>query len=112
MQPKVIRKVQSNGPSAVIGTQKDYKFTLVTSRRFTRVGLIAISLKAVDPNRSHVTLSIASDSGKMEFQYVKLNQPLWITVRDRGEPLQLLVNWIGFDGIAGRLIEPPHRKQG
>jgi hypothetical protein len=80
------------------------QFSLVRSRQFSRIGPIEVSLVSVDEGRNSVSLSILSGSGNLHFSHVKPNQPVWIPTGDRRKGLELIVDRIAKDGVAGRLI--------
>jgi hypothetical protein len=80
-------------------------FSLSRSSQFKRVGPIIVSLKSVDVRRNSVDVSIVSESGKVDVQHLKLNQPVWIKRSYRGQLLELEADRITANGISGHLIE-------
>jgi hypothetical protein len=80
-------------------------FSLSRSSQFKRVGPIKMSLKSVDRQRNSVYVSIVSESGKVNLQHLRLNQPVRIKSSYRGQPMELVVDRITENGLSGHLIE-------
>ena len=80
-------------------------FSLSRSSQFKRVGPLVVSLKSVDVRRNSVEISIVSESGKVDVQHLKLNQPVRIKATYRGQLLELEADRITANGISGHLIE-------
>jgi hypothetical protein len=97
--PDPIKKATSRSVAA-----RTY-FSLSRSSQFKRVGPIVVSLKSVDVRRNSVDVSIVSDSGKVDVQHLKLNQPVRLKRSYRGQALELEADRITAKGISGHLIE-------
>jgi hypothetical protein len=80
-------------------------FSLSRSSQPQRVGPIIVSLKSVDVRRNSVDVSIVSESGKVDVEHLKLNQPVRIKRIYRGQLLELEADRITAKGISGHLIE-------
>jgi len=100
LKPQPAPKPQSASP-----VRRSYRFSLVPSRRFKRVGPIEVSLRSVDARQNRISLSIQSQSSRFNLQHVRLNQPVRINGGDPGQRIELVIDRIAADGIYGRLIE-------
>jgi hypothetical protein len=92
--------------SQSIGARNYRNFSLGLSRQFTRIGPIEVSLRSVDAKRKCVSLSIVSNSGKGDFQCIRLNQLVWINVGYRRQRLGFVADRIAGHILYGHLIEP------
>ena len=68
---------------------------------------VVVSAKDI-PGKNVVALIV--DDQKIEKKHVNLYEPLWISVPDRPEPVQVVVNSISKDNVKGYLSEPKYRK--
>jgi hypothetical protein len=80
-------------------------FSLSHSSQFKQLGPIKVSLKSVDRQRNSVDVSIISESGKVDVQHLRLNQPVRIKRGSREQPMELVVDRITAKGVSGHLIE-------
>jgi hypothetical protein len=92
-------------PRAAGAVRRSYRFSLAPSRQFKRVGPIEVSLRSVDARQNRISLSILSDSARLNFQHVRLNQPVRIGGADHGQRMELVIDRISADGVYGHLIE-------
>jgi hypothetical protein len=69
------------------------------------VGPIKVSLKSLDVQRNAVDVAIVSESGKVDVQRLKLNQPVRIKGSYRRQPMELVADRITANGLSGHLIE-------
>jgi hypothetical protein len=107
VQPSPIpaAELQQKPRSAPPVRRNYYRFLLPPSHRFKRVGPIEVSVRSVDAKQNRISLSIQSESVKMNFQHVPLNQPVRIDGGGRGPRMELVVDRIAADGVHGHLIE-------
>ena len=63
-----------------------------------------MSIKSVDMQRNSVDLSIVSESGKVDVQHLKVNQPVLIKRSYQGQPMELVVDRITGNGLSGHLV--------
>ena len=100
----------------VLGTQSQrrkrayYRFSLVPSHQFKRVGPIKISLRSVDAQRKCVSLSILSNPMQIDVPRLQPNQAVWINVGYHEQPLELVVDRIAGNRLDGHLVEPRTNK--
>jgi hypothetical protein len=90
-------------PSPLAPARRRYRFSLVPSHQFKRVGPIEVSLRSVDARQNRVSLSIQSESARLNLQHVRLNQPVRIDAGERGQHLELVIDRISGDGVSGHL---------
>jgi hypothetical protein len=99
------RRVSGRERSQKPGAHRYQSFSLARSRQFKRVGPIELSLRSVDVERNSVSLSIVSDTGKVNMEHLKPNQPIWVKAGQRGRQLELVVDRIAKNGLYGHLVE-------
>lgn len=92
------------------GERNYYEFNLNKSSDFSRTGPVGLSLRKANVKRKYYDLALIVDDQKIEKKHVNLYEPLWISVPDRPEPVQVVVNSITKDNIKGYLSEPKYRK--
>lgn len=91
--------------------EKNYvEFQLDKSKTFQRVGPISLSLRKVDFKKKHYDLSMMVDDFELQKKSVNLFEPVWITLSDRPQPVELVVNEIHKDEIKGYISEPKYKK--
>jgi len=92
------------------GARTYFSFSLAPSRQFKRVGPIKVSLRSVDAERKRVSLSILSDPIQIDVPHLRPNQPVWINVGNREQPLELVVDRIAGNRLDGHLVERRNNK--
>ncbi len=92
------------------GERNYFEFTLDKSKKFQRVGPISVSLRKVNFKRKHYNMIMMVDDFQLNKNNVNLYEPVWITLSDRPQPLELVVNSIHKDQIQGYISEPKYRK--
>jgi hypothetical protein len=92
------------------GERNYFEFQLDKSKDFQRVGPISLSLRKVDFKRKHYDLAMMVDDFQLQKKSVNLFEPVWITLSDRPQPVELVVNEIHKDEIKGYISEPKYRK--
>jgi hypothetical protein len=85
--------------------RRSYRFSLAPSHKFKRIGPIEVALRSVDARQNRISLSILSDSSKLNLQHVRPNSPIRIDGADRGQHMELVIDRIAADGVYGHLIE-------
>ncbi len=91
--------------------EKNYvEFQLDKSKNFQRVGPISLSLRKVDFKKKHYDLNMMVDDFQLQKKNVNLFEPVWITLSDRPQPIELVVNEIHKDEIKGYISEPKYKK--
>jgi len=91
------------------GERKIYEFDLAKSKQFQRVGPISVSLRKADTKHRNYDLSLVVDDRPVEKQHVNLLEPVWITLSDLPQPIQLVVNQIDKNRVRGYISEPRYK---
>ena len=92
------------------GEHNYHEFQLPKSKQFQRVGSISLSLRKVDYKHKSYDLAMIVDDFRLEKKRVNLHEPVLITVIDRPQPLELVVNQISKNQVQGYLSEPRYKK--
>ena len=92
------------------GERNIYEFDLARSKEFQRVGPLSLSLRKADTKHRSYNLSLMVDDKPVEKQHVNLFEPVWVTLSDSPQPIQLVVNQIDKNRIRGYVSEPRYKK--
>lgn len=92
------------------GERNYIEFELDKSKDFQRVGSISLSLRKVDFKKKHYDLAMMVDDFELQKKNVNLFEPVWITLADRPQPVELVVNEIHKDEIKGYISAPKYKK--
>ena len=87
-----------------------YEFKLTKSKEMHRVGPLSISLRGANAKRKTYDLAMTVDDNALAKKNVNLYEPVWITLGDRPQPVQLVVNHVEKNEIEGYVSEPKYRK--
>ncbi|HXI39955.1 MAG TPA: hypothetical protein VNH83_08250 [Bryobacteraceae bacterium] len=92
------------------GERNYFEFQLDRSKNFQRVGPISLSLRKVNYKHKSYNLTLMVDDFKLDKKNVNLYEPVWITLTDRPQPVELVVNKVSKDQVTGYLSEPKYKK--
>ena len=92
------------------GERNYFEFQLDKSKNFQRVGPISLSLRKVNYKHKSFNLTMMIDDFKLDKKNVNLYEPVWITLTDRPQPVELVVNKVSKDQITGYLSESKYKK--
>jgi hypothetical protein len=92
------------------GEQNVYEFKLTKSKEMHRVGPLSISLRGANAKHKTYDLAMMVDDNALTKKSVNLYEPVWITLGDRPQPVQLVVNHVEKNEIEGYVSEPKYRK--
>lgn len=92
------------------GEQNIYEFNLTKSKEMHRVGPLSISLRSTSAKHKTYDLAMMVDDNALSKKHVNLYEPVWITLNDRPQAVQLVVNHVGKDEVQGYVSEPKYRK--
>ena len=92
------------------GERNYYEFQLDKSNRFQRVGPLSLSLRKVNTKHKSYNLAMMVDDFQLDKKNVNLYEPVWITLSDSPQPLELVVNQVGKDHVQGYISEPRYKK--
>jgi hypothetical protein len=91
--------------------ERDYfEFTLDKSKEFRRVGPVSLSLRKANPKRKSYDLAMFVDDNQLQKKGVNLFEPVWISMQDQSQPVQLVVNQIDKDKIQGYISAPKYKR--
>jgi len=92
------------------GERNYYEFDLSKSQAYTRTGPVSLALRKANVKRKYYDLALVIDDQRIEKKRVNLYEPLWLSLPDRAEPVQLVVNSISKDNVKGYISEPKYKK--
>ena len=87
-----------------------YEFKLTKSKQMHRVGPLNLSLRSTSAKHKTYDLAMMVDDNALTKNHVNLYEPVWITVSDRPQPVQLVLNHVEKNEIEGYVSEPKYRK--
>jgi hypothetical protein len=91
------------------GERNYYEFHLDKSKSFQRVGPLSVSLRKVNEKHKRFNLALIVDDMTVDKKNVNVLEPVWITLADRPQPVQLVVNRVQKDRIEGYVSEPKYK---
>jgi hypothetical protein len=91
------------------GERNYYEFEADKSKQFQRVGPIRLSLRKADLKHKRYDVALMVDDFEIQKKGVNLFEPVWITVADRAQPLELVVNRVHKDQVGGYLSEARYK---
>jgi hypothetical protein len=91
------------------GERNVYNFDLVKSKEFQRVGPLSLSLRKADTKHRSYDLSIMVDDKPVVKQHVNLSEPVWVSMADLPQPVELVVNEIDKDRVRGYISAPRYK---
>lgn len=92
------------------GERSYYEFQLDRSKQLTRVGPVSLSLRKVDTKHGNYDLVMMVDDRQLQKKHVNVFEPVLLTVADRSQPIELVVNHVEKNQVKGYLSEPKYRK--
>ena len=92
------------------GERSYYEFAIDKSKQFSRVGPMGISLRKSDVKHKRFDMAMRVDDNELTKNGVNLYETVWISLGDRPQPVELVVNKIGKNHIEGYVSEPKYKK--
>jgi hypothetical protein len=92
------------------GERNYHEFTLTKSKEFQVVGPLSLSLRKADTKHRNYNLQMVVADSRMEKKHVNLYEPVMISLSDRPQPVELIVNQISKDEIRGYVSEPRYKR--
>jgi chromosome segregation ATPase len=89
-----------------LGERNYSEFTIVRSKKPTRVGDVLVELKKVDPKRNKFTIAITADDKTVEKKDRNLNEPIQFYTLKARQPDEIVINQVRKDTIVGYLATP------
>ena len=92
------------------GERNYYEFAIDKSKQYSRVGPLSVELRKADTKHKRFDMMMLVDDNQLQKKSVNLYETLWISLSDRPQPMELVVNKITKDHIEGYLSEPKYKK--
>jgi hypothetical protein len=92
------------------GERNYYEFAIDKSKQYSRVGPVSVELRKADTKHKRFDLMMLVDDNQLQKKSVNLYETVWISLSDRPQPIELVVNKITKDHIEGYLSEPKYKK--
>lgn len=92
------------------GERNYYEFAIDKSKQYSRVGPISVELRKADTKHNRFDMKMLVDDNELQKKGVNLDETVWISLSDRPQPLELVVNKITKDHIEGYLSEPKYKR--
>jgi hypothetical protein len=92
------------------GERKYYEFAVDKTKHYSRVGPLSVELRNADTKHKRFDMMMLVEDNELQKKNVNLYETVWITMSDRPQPLELVVNRITKDHIEGYLSEPKYAK--
>jgi chromosome segregation ATPase len=89
-----------------LGERNYSEFTIVKSKKPTRVADVLVELKKVDPKRNRFTIAITADDKTVEKKDRTLNEPIQFYTLKARQPDEIVINQVKKDTIVGYLSTP------
>ena len=92
------------------GERNYYEFAIDKSKQYSRVGPMSIALRKADTKHKRFDVTMLVDDNQLQKNGVNLYETMWISLSDRPQPVELVVNKIAKNHIEGYLSEPKYKK--
>lgn len=92
------------------GEQNVYEFHLDKAKQFERVGPLSLALRNANPKHKTFDVAMIVEDNTLSKKHVNLYEPIWIRMSDRPQAVELVVNRIERDRIAGYVTEPKYKR--
>ena len=92
------------------GERNYYEFQIDKSKQFHTEGPLSLSLRKVNVKQGYYDLVLVVDDRQLEKKHVNLYEPLMLTLSDRPQPVELVVNQINKNHVKGYVSEPKYKK--
>jgi hypothetical protein len=92
------------------GERNYSEFTLDKSKDFKKVGTVSLGLRKADTKHKRYNLELIVDDQKLEKKNVSLYEPVYLTLADRPQPMEVVVNQITKNEVRGYVSQPKYKK--
>ena len=92
------------------GERSYSEFTLDKSKEFRKVGPVSLALRKADTKHKRYNLELIVDDMKLEKKNVSLYEPVYLTLSDRPQPMEVVVNQISKDEVRGYVSQPRYKR--
>ncbi|HNY40309.1 MAG TPA: hypothetical protein PKJ41_07935 [Bryobacteraceae bacterium] len=91
--------------------ERDYfEFEILKSKQLQRVGPVSVALRKADVKKKRYNLDMLVDDNKLEKKSVNLLEPVYIASPDWAQPLELVVNQVTKNRVAGYISVPKYKR--
>ena len=91
--------------------ERDYfEFDILKSKQAQRVGPVSVALRKSDVKKKRYNLDLMVDDNKLEKKNVNLLEPVYIALPEWPQPLELVVNQVTKDRVAGYISVPKFKR--
>ncbi len=88
-------------------TDRDYfEFNLARKRARQKIGTVMVELEKTDLKRNTFTVNLYADDKRITRKDKALNEPVYFLLQGAASPLELVVNKLSKDSVAGYLSTP------
>lgn len=91
------------------GERDYYEFDIPKSKVSQRIGPVGLALRKADVKRKRYNLDMMVDDNKLEKKNVNLYEPVYITTPEWNQPVELVVNKVTKDRVAGYISVPKYK---
>lgn len=92
------------------GERDYYEFNLPKSKQAQRIGPLGLTLRKADVKKKRYNMELMVDDNKLEKKSVNLFEPVYVTAPGWAQPLELVVNQVTKDRVAGYLSVPKEKR--
>jgi vacuolar-type H+-ATPase subunit H len=93
--------------------ERDYiEFTVAAKNTPQKVGDVTIELKGTDPKKNQCNLAIVVDDKRTEKRARTINEPIFFYVHGSRRPMEIVINQVEKNKVAGYLSVPKPVQQG
>lgn len=89
-----------------IGEREYFEFTLDKKGKREKLGNVTIELRGTNAKKNHFTVALYVDDIRLEKKNRSVNEPIYFYTRSTRQPLELVINQVGKNKIAGYLSSP------
>jgi hypothetical protein len=88
-------------------TDRDYfEFNLAKKGSQQKVGTVMVQLEKTNPKKNQFTVNLYADDKRIERKDKAMNEPVYFYVQGASSALELVVNKLGKDSVAGYISAP------
>ena len=92
------------------GERNYYEFSFEKSKSYHHTGPISIALRKADAKHEYCDLELIIDDREINRKHVNLYESLTLYPQGYPQPLELVINRINKDSVAGYVSEPKYRE--
>ncbi len=91
--------------------ERDYfEFDMVKSKQLQRVGPVSLALRKADTKHKRYNINMVVDDNQLEKKNVNLLEPVYFTMADLPHPVEMVVNRVDKDRVAGYISVPKYKR--